>query len=678
MANNNDLFIPSEPRNLSIRPLNKGMMRHLATQGIPDGGFYTAKNVYISTNGIKRRNPYIQESSLGSATYPRIQDLGILWKTDGSQVKWVIDNNFLYDIGTSSWSPKYWIYDTGDCSVSGTTVTGSGTAWNTTSNYIRAGDYIVLDADGSGDGPETVEIGGITNDTTLTLISTPSGTYGGGTDYDIYRAFGANDPYLVDWALVPNKVVFTDNARPPYEYDGTNFSQFDDSYIAQTVAYWKRRVWLGRTTESGTDHRDRIRWSNVSPITTFDSGDYYGLDETQGTLRKILPNGNLLYVYFDDTIYVGRPGNYPYPAIFQKLETGGVGLVGMKALCQWFDGHFYVGQDDIYFISQAKQERIGIPVVSETIEKCEHQWRIYATPDPKNNRICFGFPEDSYDIEKIWSYNYKTQAWSYDEIDCTALRNIEFVSSVTWADWMEAPYTTGTVEVDTGTDADGLVGSGTSWSGGTITSGEFIEIDTEDDDTYSTTNTVDTVVDDTHITCTDNFTSDFSGKSYRISSEGWSDVTYPTWGSIQPQGGYGGDLYMARNLKLYKFETTGSLDNDTDAISVELVTKDFDHGQPDIKKLWNRMSFKLNEITTSDIIFHVYGSVDRGQTWKTLTPSSGMTITAGFDEFKVDFRLKGSIARFKITSNSEVDPWIMTEIVLRARTAGVEIQGRNT
>ena len=108
--------------------------------------------------------------------------------------------------------------------------------------------------------------------------------------------------------------------------------------------------------------------------------------------------------------------------------------MGQKAVVPYHDGHFYVGQDNIYFLSTRGRQAIGTPVVEETIRQCSNLWRVYAVADPKRNRVCFGFPVSSEYIEKVWSFDYRTQAWSYEEYPTWMIANPLFSGSLSWDD----------------------------------------------------------------------------------------------------------------------------------------------------------------------------------------------------------------------------------------------------
>lgn len=676
MSDAKSLFVPSSPKNIAVRPPNKGMIRHLPAQAIPKEACLVAKNIYFTPGGAKRRPAWQEDAANGTVSYTRIDGIGVIWDTSGDQDAFVVDDKFLYTVGGAgeAFTGVYWTYTSGNANASGTSVTGIGTKWDASS--LDVGDVIVLDADGSGAGPEVVTIAGVNTSNDITVGSTFSTTYTT-ADYEIRRAFAAGP---VDWAVGLNKVFFADGARELYVYNasGTFEGLTTDGYVPSTVAYWRKRVWIGRIQETSADYRSRIRWSSVSDVSDFTSTDYIDLPYTVGKIRKILPMGNLLYIYFSDAIYVGRPSNGTYPIEVQRVETGGIGLIGLHAIAPWFDGHYFVGQDDIYYVSQAGMKRIGTPIVADTIEQCEYPDYIYVAPDPKNERIVFGFPKDQQEISRLWSFFYKTNSWAYDDIKCDSLGYADFIESVTWANIMNAPYTSGSVTVDISADSDRMTGAGTVWAS-EVSSGDYVFVDKDGDGVYEIKRTVSNVVSDTAINVTVDFTTDVTAADYRIvaSDQTWEDLPYTSWGTIRGVEGASGDLYFGKGVRLYRMGENGYLDDHSDPVSLEYTTGDLDMGAPNRNKIVTRLSLKTKDAVPEDVVFHIYGSTNRGQTWKTLSPAAGVTIDAETDETKCDFRLMGSLMRFKITSTSSVVPYTISEIVYRVRGAGEEVPERD-
>ena len=273
--------------------------------------------------------------------------------------------------------------------------------------------------------------------------------------YTILRGFRTTGRReMVDTVVANSRVVFLSRFSPPVEVDSaetaleTLQSATGDSVVnsklfsAKCGAFFNERLFLGHITEwvSGAyeEYRQRIRFSTVTDFGEFDSmggGAYVDLDYTRGAINALLPMGNLLAVYLEDIIYLGQgTANVNVPLVFERVETGGIGLVGPKAIVPYKDGHFFVGQDNIYFHSTRGLEPIGTAVLSETIRKCERKWRIMAAHDPKRNRVCFGFPSTNDFVERVWSFEYRTGAWSYEDYSTWMIDSTLFDDSLAWTD----------------------------------------------------------------------------------------------------------------------------------------------------------------------------------------------------------------------------------------------------
>jgi hypothetical protein len=258
-----------------------------------------------------------------------------------------------------------------------------------------------------------------------------------GNLYAIYRAFNVDDTTLLDWTVADGKLIVADHARPLYAYDGTTFTIYDSdvTYIPACVTFFSDRLWIANTIEDGVYYYQRLRWSSPTDRTSFDPGDYIDLPYTAGPIKRIVPLGRFLAVYFQDTIFVGVPSNLAYlPYAFKQFETGSKGLIGARAVTTVMGGHFFVGQDDVYYFSGQELKALNCPVVEAMILSCQDRRRIYAINDVSNNRILFGMPETGKYIEKMWSYSYKTQQWSYDNVTATSLSSPALDLGLSWDD----------------------------------------------------------------------------------------------------------------------------------------------------------------------------------------------------------------------------------------------------
>jgi len=417
-------------------------MRHLAPTQLPTNGLWTAQNYLVGTKGPMRRPGYNKTmggNQVAADDLPLI-DLVPLWKTDGTQKAALLTSRYLYNYALNA-APTavYWVTSNGTVSVGGTTLAGTSTEWESahTNGYIMPGDVVVLSA------ATSMPVVSVTDDTTIVLSAAP-GSFSTGTAYYIRKTFQVEDDTLIDSTVVAgstNKIILADQSRPAYTYDGTTFESLDADalYCPACVLYFggsrSDRLWLGNIKETTTNdvssvtyYRQRIRWSSATDITSFGASDYIDLPYASGQIVKMLNIRSWMIVYMLDAIFYGRPANDPdLPYVFDRLNTSGVGLLGVKAVVPYQDGHFFVGPDNIYYLhignNGLELTAVGTPVVSETVENCQTKSKIYGCHDPDNHRIMFGFPEAGEEIAKVWSYNYHSKAWSYDVTPATFIAN---------------------------------------------------------------------------------------------------------------------------------------------------------------------------------------------------------------------------------------------------------------
>jgi hypothetical protein len=428
-------FVPNDPIDVSLGILNKGMVRNIATTALPEGSVYTAKNFHVETDGLTKRSGSINFAGGATVLYAPARDVIQLWKTDGIQKIGVIDTRFLYSVSGSSLSRQGYSYSTGTIKTSAALVRGSSTNW--TASNIKADDYILLKP---GVSQQEIRISQVNNKSLLTLASTPSpGPYASGTAYRIYRSFSYSKTYFVDWTTCDNKLVLADGGRPLFSWDGTTLGAFSSplTFIPKCVCYFQDRLFCGNTTEGSYRYRWRIRWSKITDHTSFiASPDVQWLDRpySPGELLRLVPMGKLLIAYYRDRVEIGRPTNIAgdlLPVSFEQVSTGGSGLVGMKAVVPFYDGHFLMMDDNVYFFSNSGFQPIGDPIWKEMTKGLKTLQGVYAAVDWNNDCVMFGIPQDLGQITKLWIYNYKSKSWSYDEVTCDMIGSISQATAYT-------------------------------------------------------------------------------------------------------------------------------------------------------------------------------------------------------------------------------------------------------
>jgi hypothetical protein len=431
------LFTPGTPVSIPLRPLNKGVVLSLPSNQIADEALLDAKNYIVGTGGLTRR-PGLGIYSSSATLYPPVRDIITFWKTDGTQVTMIIDARFVYLSTNSGTTPKYDTFTTSaHLRVSGQyLIATNNPGWNT---KLSQKDVVHLSYTSLN---EMVVIANILSNKLISLDEPPTNTYTTKLDYKVYKSLKAVNPYFVDWTIVDNKVVMTDSVKSPRSFDGTTFGAWSGSvtFVPTCITFFKDRVWCGRIVSAGTDYRTRITWSRTLTHTDFtdratSSSTFLDLPYSAGYIRRLVSMGSVLICYMTDAIWLLRPSQYAgdtLPLVPERIESGGIGLVGMKAVAPWLRGHFFIGDDNIYYLSNAGLEPIGTPVVKQTIKTCSNLWAAYVMPDPANNRVCFGFPGLSDGIEKIWSFDYIAKAWSYDQVSCSMIGLAELYTQYTW------------------------------------------------------------------------------------------------------------------------------------------------------------------------------------------------------------------------------------------------------
>lgn len=427
---------PESAKTFGFRPLDKGVILSQSSQTLPDGAFVQLDNIIANKEGPRRR-PGFEEFAGGATTPYRCIDILTALASDGSLVTFLLTNKVLYTVNARTGLTEIaWAYDTGTITVSGATVTGTGTAWTT--NDIQPGDLIRVGTEEteiievSGAGTITIESGGLTD--------------GAGLSYSIQRTFSPGTLNAPTWAKTPSGLAIADGKHQllkvdlialTIDYWTTNAGKQppNGAVIPAVVGYFSDRVYQGNVIDpvDGTQ-RARILWSTLADETDFSFPENYtDLPYSGGSLLRIIGLNKYLMVYFDDAIYTGYPTNYPtLPFRFERKETGGIGLGGVRAVTAYLGGHFFIGQNDFYFTDGDQLKGIGDPIAKDLMQTLEYPEWSYCCPDPLNFNILFGVSGTSAKIERIWRWDYRSNSWSRDPISTEMLSNPRVNSALTW------------------------------------------------------------------------------------------------------------------------------------------------------------------------------------------------------------------------------------------------------
>lgn len=111
----------------------------------------------------------------------------------------------------------------------------------------------------------------------------------------------------------------------------------------------------------------------------------------------------------------------------------------------WFD--FRTGSVYIYTNGTPEVTNIGRPIESTLLSQITSVATIFASYNTVDDEYILCLPSETSTLVKMWTYNFRTQAWAYEEIsDVSALANIDYSTST-----LVIEDLVGTIEALTGT-----------------------------------------------------------------------------------------------------------------------------------------------------------------------------------------------------------------------------------
>lgn len=310
-------------------------------------------------------------------------------------------------------------YVTGTVAASGTSVTGTGTAWNTTPSgdtwaNAKAGDQISFGATTRNDPAATwYTIQSVTSDTALTL-TTSAGTIGGGTSYTLRRRFTGQifiNPWQYEYFIDANPsgkdlIFMTNGIDNVISWDGTsatvtkhiefgftcqNIVQFGDMMIYLNVL--QGSTYLGTTMLNS----DIGSPAAVGSASTGVAGQFI----VQGQPDPILVAkrlGPYLAIYCrHNVIMCSLTGN---ATIFSfRIAAANKGILGPNAIATYASNHQFIGPDSMYTFDGSNVEPINT-----------HIWRnLLSSIDNVRQTNIFTFLDEA-NGEQIWSMPQTTDA----------------------------------------------------------------------------------------------------------------------------------------------------------------------------------------------------------------------------------------------------------------------------
>jgi len=466
----------AEPTTVVLRPLTGGMRTDKSSLETPVGSFRTLKGYDVRQRGPRRidgKVPFLPNPVPFWFAGEQVTDLLYYWGTDDQQYNVAITNKCLYNIEfantTSAYGTVWWQRDYQVSTYVGATKLLTFKTYNAATDGVRVGDSVVFSTI-----PDTAYA--ITNvaGTVVTLEVDPLVLHPGlviaDTPFNVIKVFQCDAPDYVDYTSFARSTeawtIFVDGSPDGiYRYNGGYLQPFPlhfpgtpdtPSYnAAKTVMYYGGRLYFGNVLLTGATYRQRTVWTEVLDLQETPADAYQDMDETPGQILKLVGLGSLAFCYFNDAAYYGRQTNLAgLPYSFTRLDTGGVGLAGIRAASTFLDGQLFVSSDDIYYVTpSAGISPIGMPVLAGSVKRSYDAGTLDRTQvkvDVPRQRVLIGFCFGDNYFQEIYAFNYTTKAWSFwAQEHVTAFNTLSFADEIQYddidpaddyADYTDVPY----------------------------------------------------------------------------------------------------------------------------------------------------------------------------------------------------------------------------------------------
>ena len=422
------------PKSTAVIKPNLGLYLDRPAIAIPPGGLQTGLNFRIQLGQLNNLN-------LGWTPWNSVQLNGPVTLIEqfntsegSSYLIFGTPTDLYYDnAGTITFlTPQY---GTGTVAASGTGVTGSGTAWNTTpsgSEWANAkpGDQISFAANVNSPTATWYTIATVNSDTSLTL-STSAGTVAGGTSYTIRRLFtGGNitNPWMIEVFVDANPsgedlIFFTNGLDNVATWNGTDSTvtlqttfgftckalcQFADVMTYHNVVYGGST--LG-TTMLTSDAGAPLAVGNAS---TGIAGQFIvqgGTDPIVNAVRL----GQYLVIYCLHTIIVVQSVGEPLVYVF-RIGIQDKGPIAPRGISVFPYNHQFIGPDSMYSFDGNTAQPVNTHVWRSVLSSLDHirQANIFTFLDEQNGEQIWAVPQttdpgagtNSSPVAQAWTEHY--------------------------------------------------------------------------------------------------------------------------------------------------------------------------------------------------------------------------------------------------------------------------------
>jgi hypothetical protein len=391
----------------TIKPLDMGLSYAQAALHSPAGAMlYPAKNIKIDQHSAKKRWGY----STAHRTLTTSADvLNIIYfkQKDGTEHTVYLtgeDACLKKTGGSNTFSYITETYTTGTISsISSTTVTGSGTAWDTAVTGVATGDFFIMDDDHSANEEVDANWTSIASVTDATHLELDSAYTKNGSNYKIRKVYTTPSDEYWSSAIVNNILHFSNGNTLVQKWTGsgtaTNLDATNAVKARYLIEYANRLILLdyGSTRDPYS-----IQWcKNLDPTDWTDASA--GSAQLLDSLDFITGSGKVgayLVIFKEESYHLAhRTGIYTEP-INIPIHKIGKGCPAPWSIVQFQGTVAWLGRDDFYVMDGTWADSLGLQIKDFFLEEVTeaNREKTYGFVNPIEREIIFLATTTSYGL----------------------------------------------------------------------------------------------------------------------------------------------------------------------------------------------------------------------------------------------------------------------------------------
>lgn len=415
-------------RRYFFRPLEHGLRTDYPVLHTPFSmATWPTKNILLDQHSIQKRPGY-HTADRSLTSNDAVLTIAIYQLKDGTRNTVYLNSTDLMlkeTSGSNTWSMKTQAYTTGTVTdITGDTVTGSGTSWDT-SGLARYDKFILVTDLSAAVEPDTTwaEILSVDDATHITLAANYGGTTGAMSETYIGRmVYSVPSNERWSYAIVDDQFFFTNGNTNVQSWSGSGYAADADTSASGAVAL-KARYCLPYANRlliadyGSTRDPLGLAWSGEGDPNTFNSSD----DSTAGSVQFIETDdyitgmgvvGGGLIVYKRESIILGSRTSVSTAPIRFPRQRPGLGNIAPHSILEYMGRNAFLGKDNFYAIRADIAEPIGDGIEDKFFDivdntEAEKTWGYVNT-----NLNTLNWFATTNEGQYAFVWNYKTQEWS--------------------------------------------------------------------------------------------------------------------------------------------------------------------------------------------------------------------------------------------------------------------------